>query len=141
VRVSGNYGENQYPAENINDGRFDVRNNSLRWVSDRKLPGWVELAWEEPRTINAARILTGQVGGTEPKTPILDFVLQSHEGSGWRDIPGTAVTGNGRFDWHARFPSVTTTRLRLLVTATPGDLTRIWELELYCLGDEQETPR
>jgi len=25
--------------------------------------------------------------------------------------------------------------------ALPGDLTRIWELELYCLADEQETPR
>jgi hypothetical protein len=135
VTVSGNYRDNMYPARNINDGRSDVRNNALRWVSDSKLPGWVELAWDKPRTINAVRIVTGQAGGTEPKTPIIDFVLQSFDGSVWRDIPGTTVTGNGRFDWHTKFPAVTTSCVRLLVTETPGELTRIWELELYCLDD------
>ena len=133
VSVSGNYDLKQYPPANINDGRFDVANNGLRWVSDKKLPGWVELAWDEPQTISAARIITGQAGEIEPDTPIMDFVLQYHDGSDWRDVPGTEVADNCEFDWHAKFPPITTGRLRLLVTATPGDLTRIWEFELYCL--------
>ena len=137
VTVSGNYSPNQYPPGNINDGRFDVQDNALRWVSDNTLPGWVELAWDEPQTIYAARIITGQAGDIEPKTPIIDFVLQSHDGSDWKDVSGTEVTLNEEFDWHAKFPAVTTRRLRLFVTATPGDLTRIWELELYCLPDSK----
>jgi len=131
VSVSGNYCPRQYPPGNVNDGRFDVGDNSLRWVSDKSLPGWVELAWSEPQTVNAARIVTGQTGEIEPATPIVDFVLQHHNGSDWKDVPGTEVTDNCEFDWHATFPPVTTSRLRLLVTATPGGLTRIWEFELY----------
>jgi len=131
VTVSGNYGPDQYPASNVNDGRFDVSDNALRWVSDARLPGWVELAWSEPQTLGAVRIITGQAGDFEPSTPIRDFVLQYHDGDGWSDIPETKTTDNGEFDWHATFPAVTTRRVRLLVTATPGDLTRIWEIELY----------
>jgi hypothetical protein len=131
VTVSGSYSDRQYPPENINDGRFDVQDNGLRWVSDKTVPGWVELAWEEPQTINAVRIVTGQTGEIEPATPILDFVLQQHDGTEWKDVPGTSVRDNWEFDWNARFPEITTRRVRLLVTATPGDLVRIWEFELY----------
>ncbi|MFH1267899.1 MAG: discoidin domain-containing protein, partial [Planctomycetota bacterium] len=118
---------------NVNDGRFDVKDNGLRWVSDSSLPGWVELAWDEPQTVSAVRIVTGQTSQIEPATPILDFVLQAHDGSDWKNIPGTEVTNNGEFDWHAQFLPVMTRRLRLLVTETPGGLIRIWEFELYHL--------
>ena len=128
VTVSGNYPTTSYPAGNINDGRVSYTDNALRWVSDAKLPGWVELAWDQPQTIGAVRIVTGQAG---PKTPITDFVLQSREGADFRDIPGTKAAGNESCDWHAKFEPVTTTAVRLFVTRTPGDLTRIWELELY----------
>jgi hypothetical protein len=132
VSVSGNYDEKQYPASNVNDGRFDVKQNGLRWVSDNKLPGWVELAWDEPQAVNAARIVTGQTGhGEEPATPIIDFVLQYHDGADWQDVPGAKVRDNPEFDWNAKFPEVTARRFRLLVTTAPGDLIRIWELELY----------
>ena len=131
MTVSGNYGPGKYPAANVNDGRFDVRDNGLRFVSDDTLPGWVELAWDEPQTINAARIVTGQADQIEPKTPIMDFVLQYHDGSDWKDVPGTETAGNAEFDWNASFAPLTTTRLRLLVTAAPGDLIRIWEFEVY----------
>ncbi|UCF32329.1 MAG: FAD-dependent oxidoreductase [Phycisphaerales bacterium] len=136
VKVSGNYKDGTlYPPTNINDGRYDVRDNGLRWVSDNIAPGWVELAWGKPQTFNAARILTGQAGRSKPITPIIDFVLQVPDGAGWKDIPGAKVVDNSRFDWNAKFPAVTTARLRLYVTATPGDLIRIWELELYKVAD------
>jgi len=96
VSVSGNYDEKQYPVENINDGRFDVADNGLRWVSDKTRPGWVELAWDQPQKINAARIVTGQTGEIEPATPIIDFVLQYHNGTDWRDIPGTGTPRSRR---------------------------------------------
>jgi len=132
VTVSGHYDPQRYPAGNINDGRISFTDNSLRWVSGDETPDTVELAWEKPQTIGAARIVTGQSGGREgPKTPIADFVLQYHEGSEYRHVDATRTTGNASIDWHARFPAVTTDRLRLVVTATPNDHSRIWQIEAY----------
>ena len=37
-------------------------------------------------------------------------------------------------------PFTSADRVRLLVTETPGDLTRIWELELYCLPKSDRKP-
>jgi len=131
VTVSSNYPKDSYPAKHVNDGKVSYTDNRLRFVSDAELPGFVELAWTKPQTLSAARIVTGQARGKWPKTPILDFVLQYHDGSDWRDIPGTRVTGNESPDWNARFGPVTSDRVRLRVTASPGDLIRIWEFELY----------
>jgi hypothetical protein len=136
VSVSSNYPMASYSAGNINDGRVSYTDNSLRWVSDKQLPATVDLRWPTPRTISAVRIVTGQHGGSTPATPITDFVLQYDDGGPLREIPATRVTGNVMFDWHARFPAVQTRRVRLLVTASPGDLARIWELELYHLPAE-----
>jgi len=133
VTVSSNYPKDTYPAEHVNDGKVTYTDNSLRFVSDAQLPGFVELAWTKPQTVSAARIVTGQASGEWPKTPITDFVLQHHDGSDWRDVPGTKVTGNESADWDAKFEPVTTDRVRLWVTAAPGDLIRIWEIELYNL--------
>ena len=58
-------------------------------------------------------------------------MLQYYDGTQYRDIPGAKAAGNLTCDWNARFAPVVTGKVRLLVTATPGDLTRIWELELY----------
>jgi hypothetical protein len=132
VDVSGNYDLKQYPVSNINDGRVSYTDNRLRWVSDSELPDTVDLTWSRPQTVGAVRLVTGQAGGNEgPKTPITNFVLQYHDGDGYRDIAPTKTENNDAVDWHARFPAVTTDRLRLVVTRTPGDLTRIWEFEVY----------
>ncbi len=131
VSVSSYYHPQQYPARNINDGRVSFTDNSLRWVSGDETPDTVELAWEKPQTIGAARIVTGWASGAGPQDPIADFVLQYHDGSEYRNIDATRTTGNESIDWHARFPAVTTDRLRLVVTATPNDHSRIWQIEVY----------
>mgnify|MGYP000903956387 FL=1 len=92
----------------------------------------VDLAWDKPQKIGAVRLVTGQAGGKEgPTTPVTDFVIQYHDGAAWRDIEATAASENTSVDWHTRFPPVTSDRLRLVVTRTPGNLTRIWEFEVY----------
>jgi len=125
------YKKANYPVTNVNDGRVSYTDNRLRYVSDEESPTHVELTWERPQTISATRIVTGQSGGPWPHTPIIDFVIQYHDGDDYRDVPQTKTTGNESPDWHTRFEPVTTTRLRLTVTKTPGDLTRIWEWEVY----------
>jgi len=70
VAVSGHYNPTQYPASNINDGRYNVQDKSL-------------------------------------------------------------------IDWDATFPPITCSRLRVVVYDTPGGLTRIWELEVYNLRQDE----
>jgi len=119
-------------VKNINDGRIGLPDNNNRWCSTRTPPPHhVILTWQAPQTISAARIITGWVQSGRLTAPIADFALQVPDGEGWRDIPGGKVAGNDRFDWHATFPPITTTRLRLLVTATSANVARIWEIELY----------
>jgi hypothetical protein len=136
--ASSAYKKADYPVGNVNDGRVTYTDNRLRYVSDEENPTHVELTWEKPQTVSAVRIVTGQNGGPWPQTPIIDFVIQYHDGRDYRDIPQTKVTGNESPDWHTRFGPVTTTKLRLAVTRTPGDLTRIWEWEVYHLPAEKK---
>jgi len=127
VTVSGVHSP-KYPATHINDGRVSYMDNALRWVSNAEMPAWVELTWDKPQKIKGVRIVTGQSG---PKSPIANFVLKYHVDNKFREVPGTDVIGNQEVDWHKQFAPVTTDRIRLEVTASPGDLARIWELELY----------
>ena len=136
VKVSSCLDEARYGPGAINDGKIDIRNNDTRWVSERTMPQWVEFAWDEPRTINAARIVSGWFQGitTSPRDVISDFALQYANGSEWKDVPGAKVAGNGRFDWNATFDEVRATRIRLNITGGGGDTARIWEAEFYHIG-------
>lgn len=131
VATSADRDPSMYPASAINDGKADTASNAGRWVSATGVPNWAELAWEQPQTIASARIVSGYLKGGEVADPITDFTLQWHDGKDWRDVPGGAVKGNTDPYWIGSFAPVKTRRLRLHVTAAPGDITRIWELELY----------
>ena len=131
VTVSSLYTKANYPASNINDGRYDLSNNEGRWVSDEDTQHFVTFEWEQPVKINAMRILSGQAGGDSPKTPITDFSLQQIMPSKWVNIPGTVVTENDQCDFGCKFPEVEVIQLRLVITNTPGNLARLWEVEFY----------
>ena len=136
VTVSSLYKKSNYPASNINDGRYDLANNAGRWVSDGDdTQHWVTFEWEKPVKINAVRILTGQAGGGSPTTPINDFSLQYIRPSRWIDIPGTKVTDNQQCDFGCKFPEVEVKQVRLLITLTHENLARLWEVEFYQLAE------
>jgi len=133
VAVSSTREEGDHDAKYINDGKFNISENTGRWVSATTPAGepvvhWVELIFNEPVSINAVRILSGQTG---PSTPILSFVLQRKTGMQWVDIPETKTEKNMHVDTGKRFCEVTSNAFRLYITETPGNLARIWELELY----------
>jgi hypothetical protein len=67
--------------------------------------------------------------------------LQRQDGQDWKDIAGTKTEENHLYDWHATFDAVETARLRLLVTSSPGNLTRIWEIEVYQLPPQARSVR
>ena len=132
VRVSGSRDAAAHPPSLLNDGQADLTANNQRWLSDTRLPHEVELSWDQPQRITIARIISGYL---EPDgqivAPLADFVLQYRDASGWQDIPAPKIAGNSASDWHATFPAVTTDRVRLVVTGTSSNVSRIWELELY----------
>ena len=136
VKASSEHQSGLYPASKINDGIADVFSNNSRWVSQggaesERSETWVEFTWDEPVTINACRIVTGQVGGDHPRTPVENFQLQRFQNGRWVDIPKAGVKGNTAVcDLGVQFGDVTTDRLRLFIN-TPGYLARVWELELY----------
>jgi hypothetical protein len=131
VAVSSRYDANMYAPEAINDGQIDTGNNRGRWVSNTELPHEVELRWTTPQAVSAVRIVSGQSGSGTAQTPITDFAFQYHDGQAWRDVPGAKAEDNEAVDWAARFAPVQTDRLRMTVTRAPGDLARLWELEVY----------
>jgi hypothetical protein len=123
----------------LNDGHGRVDDNGARWVHRAPLPHEVEFRWERPVRIGAARIVSGffQAGAVE--APLQDFTLQWDDAGTWRDVPGATVQGNTQPAWSARFAAVETARLRLRVTATKDNTSRLWEVELY--GPQPESGR
>jgi hypothetical protein len=115
----------------LNDGNGLVEDNSARWVHRAVLPHWIEFTWDAPVRLGAARIISGYYSGGAVIEPIRDFTFQWHDGTMWKDIPGAAVKDNPSPAWTGTFDAVTTTRLRLAVTATKDDTSRIWEVEFY----------
>ncbi len=131
VSTSGERDADNSPASLLNDGRIDLRRNELRWLSTEAVPNWVEFHWDAAVTIAAARIVSGYNTGGNVIAPIESFSLQTFNGTTWRDVEDAIAQGNQDIDWLSRFEPVTTNRVRLSVRATSGDVSRIWEVELY----------
>ena len=132
VSVSSNYDAQKYPKENINDGRISTTDNGLRWLSSASdLPDYVTFVWPEPRQVGAVRIVSGWFNGQNTTDPIAEFALQYYEDRAWHEIPGARVRNNARVEIIQEFSAIEAARIRLVVTQTPGDISRIWEVEFY----------
>lgn len=132
VKVSGNYDLKMYPISNLTDGVYLGYKTPDRWVSSAELPNWVEFSWKSNVTLSAARIVSGyKKGEAGIGDSIQTFKLQYHDGSDWKDIPGASAVDNVRVTWKKTFAPVEAKRVRLLVTKTPGNISRIWEVEFF----------
>jgi hypothetical protein len=132
VSVSSNYDADKYPKENINDGHISTRDNSLRWVSSASdMPDYITFKWSQLQTIGAVRIISGYSRMGQAADPITQFKLQRYTDGGWKDIEDTRVTRRGRAELVSAFKPVHSDRIRLVVTGTPGNISRVWEVEFY----------
>jgi hypothetical protein len=114
----------------LNDGDGKVEDNSRRWVHRAKLPHVVEFAWEQPVRIGAARVISGYYTKGSVVAPIEEFTLQWHDGEQWQDSD-VHVQSNTAPAWSDTFPAIQTQRVRLTVSKTQDEISRIWEVELY----------
>ena len=114
----------------LNDGNGKIQDNSARWLNNTSLPHIGEFIWDKPVELGAARIISGYYSAGKVSAPLSDFTLQWHDGKKWKDLLAS-VEANTNPAWAARFSSVRTQRVRLLVTKTKDDISRIWEVEFY----------
>jgi hypothetical protein len=114
----------------LNDGSGNVMDNGGRWLGRGEMPHVVEFRWDRPVSLGAARIISGYRQGGRLVAPVRDFSLQWFDRGQWKDAGGN-VAGNTDPGWAAKFDPVKTTRMRLVVTKTQDDVSRIWEVEFY----------
>lgn len=114
----------------LNDGEGRLDDNSTRWLQRTPLPHVVELRWSQPVELGAARIISGYHSGQTVSAPIRDFTLQWLDGARWKPLTA-GIRGNTSPAWADTFPPVRTRAVRLTVTGTQNDISRIWEIEFY----------
>ena len=132
VGVSSNYDVQKYPQKHINDGRATISENTLRWLSSAdSMPDHVTFHWEQPRSISAARIISGWHSSGKTSDPIIDFKFQYYDSGQWRDVEGSEVTNNTQIKWAGKFSAIKASHVRLVITRTPMNISRIWEVELF----------
>ncbi|MGI6402103.1 MAG: FAD-dependent oxidoreductase [Thermoguttaceae bacterium] len=133
VAVSSEYKTVSYPAHYINDGKFDLSDNSCRWVSDVDDGHWFDLIFDEPTTIDTAIVVSGQAPG---KTPLRDFHIMYEKDGRLVDLNGAEIADNESTIVAFHFPETTSTRFRFVITHTP--LARVWEAALYHTADAEK---
>ena len=77
------------------------------------------------------RIISGWYDGKQSKDPITHFKLQLHRDNEWYDIDRMRITRRRQVELLATFPEIHSDCIRLVVTGTPGNISRIWEIEFY----------
>ncbi len=132
VIVSSNYNASTYPKSNLNDGKADISTNSTRWLSSgSSIPDTIDYIWSTPRWISACRIISGYKNGSVWQDPIGGFKFQTYQNGAWIDIPDSGALSNTQIKWFGTFRPIQSDRIRLLVSTTNIDISRIWEIEYY----------
>jgi hypothetical protein len=116
-----------YGVENVTRGIGRIVGNvSNLWVSDpvEPLPQWIELRFDRPTRVNTV-YLTFDTDLNAPfhEVPVVsqcvrDYRLSCYDGAKWTEL--VSVAGNFQRRRVHRFEAVTTSKLRLTVTATNG---------------------
>ena len=104
-------------------------------------PDELEVNFGLARTLNQVRVYTlpnNWQSGSEPTLEtsasaegILDFKVEYWNGSAWVQVPGASVTGNDKAVRVFAFDDITTTKIRIVVTAARNNWSRIVEVEAF----------
>jgi hypothetical protein len=104
-------------------------------------PDWLEVDFNGSKTINEVDVFTLQDNLNFPSDPtpsmiftlygVTAFQVQYWTGSAWVTVPGGTVSGNNLVWRQLTFSPVTTSAIRVLVTAALASFSRITEVEAY----------
>ena len=126
------------PASVVNDGdRWGTQWNDAT-IND--YPDWVVLEFPRPTLLNKIAIFTRQmpIFGKWFQQGVRDFEVQIEQDGGWKTI--RSFRGSTDIVAVVEFEPLTTSKIRVLITATNGgnDFSRIMEIEAY--GPETNAP-
>ena len=143
--ASSSYPGGVYPAISaINGDRtgFTWGASTGGWADGTRgvYPDSLEVDFSGSKTINEIHVFTLQNNWkNNPGEPtadtscsgegILDFQVQTWNGTAWVTVPGGSVTNNDRAMRVFTFPDITTTKIQVVVTAARNNYSRIVEVE------------
>jgi len=138
---------NNYPASTANNGERAGGNSTTGgvvngWIgSTATFPQWLQVDFGQVRNIQEIDVFTVQDNYPNPVTPTQDlnftlYGLQGYEvqywnGSSWVTIPNGFVTGNNKVWRQFTFPTISTSKVRVLTSASPDSYSRVTELEAW----------
>jgi hypothetical protein len=143
--ASSTYANGGYPASSAIDGEH----RGLNWGTNggwndgtrAEYPDWLEVNFGGSKTIDEIRVYTVQNDFRNPVEPdentpadvygILDFEVQYWDGANWVTVPDGSVTGNDKAMRVFGFPDITTTKIRVLVSNSRNNFSRITEVEAF----------
>ncbi len=139
----GNSGN--YPASAAINGDTKGLNlgTSAAWAdgTPNSYSDWLEVTFNGSKSIDEIDIFSVQDNYTNPVEPtdamtfnsygIVNFDVQYWNGSSWATVPGGSVTGNNKVWRKITFSSITTTKIRVLVSYALNTWSRIVEIEAY----------
>ena len=138
VSASSTYNTTYAAAHAIDgDRKASLWGNTWADKTSGVFPDWLQVDFGAMRTISEINVFSGQGNVSIEPTATLtstnsvrDFQVQFWTGSQWSVVPGGSVTGNQLVWRRFTFSPLSTTAIRVLVTAGPA-MTRISELEAY----------
>ncbi len=141
---------NNYPASNAINGERAGGNSTTGgvfngWIgSSPVMPQWLQIDFGQVRNIQEIDVFTVQDNYQNPALPALDMIfslygltgfdVQYWNGSSWVTIPGGSVTGNNKIWRQFTFPTVATSKIRVLSASSPDLYTRLTEVEAWSTG-------
>ena len=104
-------------------------------------PDWLEVDFAGAKTINEVDVFSVQDNVYAPVEPtrtmtftrygLTDFTVQYWNGTQWLAVPGGTVSGNTLVWRQLTFAAVTTTKIRVFITAALDTWSRVTEVEAY----------
>ncbi|HEU4713030.1 MAG TPA: discoidin domain-containing protein [Pyrinomonadaceae bacterium] len=138
---------NNYPASNVINGERAGANSNTGglfngWIgSTGTFPQWAQVDFGQLRSIQEIDVFTVQDNYPNPSPPttamtfslygLQGYEVQSWNGSSWATIPGANVTGNNKVWKQFTFPTISTSKIRVLTHASPDSYSRITEIEAW----------
>ena len=144
--VSSQYSASFPASAAINGDRYnlyqpDGRYNNWFSAAGATKPDWIEVSLNGSKTIDEIDVVTLQDNHVNPVDPteattftqygLTAFEVQYWNGSAWQTVPGGSVTGNNKVWRKFTFPAVTTTKVRVLISATADTYSRVVEVEAW----------
>jgi len=113
------------------------------------VPDWLQVDFAGSKTIDEISVFSLHDNYTVENTPtetqtftlygLLNFDLQYWNSGSWVTVPGGSVTGNNKVWRKFTFSPITTTKIRVNITAVPDAWSRVVEIQAFgtSAGDEK----